>query len=68
MTFFLNLAIEHYQFILGDVFMELKVKELYEEWLNNATDDSNLTTELESIKNDEDAIYDRFYRMTERIR
>ncbi len=65
MTFFLNLAIEHYQFILGDVFMELKVKELYEEWLNNATDDSNLTTELESIKNDEDAIYDRFYRSLE---
>ncbi len=45
--------------------MELKVKELYEEWLKNASDDSNLISELENIKNDDDAIYDRFYRSLE---
>lgn len=45
--------------------MELKVKELYKEWLENASDDSSLITELENIKDDEDAIYDRFYRSLE---
>lgn len=45
--------------------MELNVKELYEEWLNNASDDNNLIVELQSIVNDEDAIYDRFYRALE---
>ena len=52
-------------YVLGDVFMDLKVKELFNEWLNNASDDSSLIEELKSIKDDEDAVYDRFYRSLE---
>ena len=37
-------------------------KELYTLWCENAKDDSDLCTELESIKDDNDAIVDRFYR------
>lgn len=37
-------------------------KELYTLWCKNAKDDPNLCTELESIKDDNDAIVDRFYR------
>ena len=36
-------------------------KKLYELWLENATDDKDLIAELESIKNNESEIYDRFY-------
>ncbi len=36
--------------------------ELYGLWLENATEDPDLQTELKSIKNDIDAISDRFYR------
>ena len=35
--------------------------ELYNEWLENAVEDKDLKAELESIKNNEDEIYDRFY-------
>lgn len=45
--------------------MELKIQKLYEEWLENASDDSSLINELSEIKNDEDAIFDRFYRALE---
>ena len=37
-------------------------KELYTLWCENAKDDPDLCTELESIKDDNDAIVDRFYR------
>lgn len=37
-------------------------KELYTLWCENAKDDHDLCTELESIKDDNDAIVDRFYR------
>ena len=37
-------------------------KELYSLWCENAKADADLVTELESIKNDEEAINDRFYR------
>lgn len=36
--------------------------ELYDLWCKNAKDDSDLQDELLSIKNDEEAINDRFYR------
>lgn len=36
--------------------------ELYELWLRNATEDADLIAELNSIKGDEDAIKERFYR------
>ncbi|HRR77908.1 MAG TPA: phospho-sugar mutase [Ruminococcus sp.] len=36
--------------------------ELYDLWCNNAKEDPDLLTELESIKGDNDAINDRFYR------
>lgn len=43
----------------------MNTQQLYEQWLANATEDSDLVKELESIKNDENAIYDRFYRELE---
>ena len=43
----------------------MDTKELYDLWLKNAIDDADLIPELESIKEDEDAIYDRFYRELE---
>jgi phosphoglucomutase len=36
--------------------------ELYELWCRNASDDADLQAELASIKDDKDAISDRFYR------
>lgn len=39
----------------------MDIKKLYNEWLENAVEDKDLTDELESIKNNEDEIYDRFY-------
>ncbi|MBR2714903.1 MAG: phospho-sugar mutase, partial [Ruminococcus sp.] len=39
--------------------------ERYNEWLNNATDDKDLTTELISINGNDDEVYDRFYRTLE---
>lgn len=36
--------------------------ELYNTWCDNAVDDDDLQTELKSIKDDSDAINDRFYR------
>ena len=37
-------------------------KELYRLWLDKAVDDKDLVTELNSIKDDSEAIKDRFYR------
>lgn len=39
----------------------MDIKQTYNEWLENAVEDRDLTAELESIKNNEDEIYDRFY-------
>lgn len=40
----------------------MREKELYSLWCENAKADPDLCAELESIKNDEEAINDRFYR------
>lgn len=39
----------------------MDIKQTYNEWLENAVEDRDLTAELESIKNNEDEIYDHFY-------
>ena len=39
----------------------MDIQQTYNEWLENAVEDRDLTAELESIKNNEDEIYDRFY-------
>lgn len=43
----------------------MNTSQLYDLWLKNATEDPDLIPELESIKDDQDAIYDRFYRELE---
>ena len=42
-----------------------EIKALYELWCENATEDPDLPAELESVKGDEEAIIDRFYRELE---
>ena len=37
-------------------------KELYQQWLEHATEDADLQTELKGIAGDDAAISDRFYR------
>ena len=39
----------------------MDIKQTYNEWLENAVEDKDLKAELESIKNNEDEIYYRFY-------
>lgn len=43
----------------------METKELYDLWLKKAVDDKDLTEELQSIKGNNDEIYDRFYRSLE---
>ena len=43
----------------------MKHIELYNEWLNKAVEDSDLTAELEAVKGNDEEIYDRFYRTLE---
>lgn len=43
----------------------MKEKEIYDIWCKKATDDSDLIDELKTIKNDDEAIKDRFYRNLE---
>lgn len=43
----------------------MDTRKLYDLWLENATEDADLIPELESISNDDEAIYDRFYRELE---
>ena len=43
----------------------MNTQKLYEQWLANATQDPDLVAELESIRGNDDAIYDRFYRELE---
>ncbi len=43
----------------------MNYSELYSTWLANATDDPELIKELESIKDNDKEIYDRFYRQLE---
>lgn len=45
--------------------MELEIKELYNKWLENASGDSSLIDELKAIEDNEEEIYDRFYRSLE---
>ncbi len=40
-------------------------KKLFEQWCQCATDDKDLLTELNNIKNDDEEIYERFYRCLE---
>ena len=47
---------------LEEVFRFMNEKELYELWCKKATDDKDLQDELLAIKDDEEAIKDRFYR------
>ncbi len=42
--------------------MNITEKDLYSLWCEKATEDPDLTNELNSIANDDDAIKDRFYR------
>lgn len=39
----------------------MDIMKVYGEWIANAKDDKDLISELESIKNDENQIHDRFY-------
>ena len=39
----------------------MEIMSLYNNWLENAVEDKDLITELESIKGNEDEIYERFY-------
>ena len=43
---------------MGDV---MDYKSIYQEWLEKATEDAELAQELRDIKDDNDAVYDRFY-------
>ncbi len=43
----------------------MDIKALYEQWLENATSDPDLTAELKSIKDNDEEILDRFYRSLE---
>lgn len=43
----------------------MDINALYNEWLEKATGDPDLKAELESIKDDDDEILDRFYRSLE---
>ncbi len=43
----------------------MDTKELYKLWLKNATEDNDLIEELKSIENDEEQIFERFYRNLE---
>ena len=43
----------------------MDINALYNEWLEKATGDADLTAELESIKGKDDEILDRFYRSLE---
>lgn len=41
------------------------INKLYEQWLSSATADADLIPELESVKGDDEAILDRFYKNLE---
>ena len=43
----------------------MQFQELYNTWLNNATEDKDLINELIGIENDESEIADRFYKELE---
>lgn len=43
----------------------MDTNKIYDLWLSKATDDKDLTKELEDIKGNDDEIYDRFYRELE---
>ncbi|MCH5297706.1 MAG: phospho-sugar mutase [Ruminococcus sp.] len=39
----------------------MDIKQIYNDWLSNATEDKDLVAELENIKDNENEIYERFY-------
>lgn len=39
----------------------MDIKQIYNDWINNATEDKDLIAELESIKDNESEIHERFY-------
>ena len=39
----------------------MEYMDIYQEWLEKATEDAQIVQELEAVKGDNDAIYDRFY-------
>ncbi|MGN0469706.1 MAG: phospho-sugar mutase [Acutalibacteraceae bacterium] len=43
----------------------MEIKSLYDLWLNNANDDTDLVNELKEIRDDENEVYERFYRELE---
>ncbi len=40
----------------------MEIRELFKLWLDNAKDDKDLIAELNSIENNDDEVYERFYR------
>lgn len=44
---------------------EINVKDKYKLWLENAVDDTDLIAELKSVADDENEVYERFYRELE---
>lgn len=51
-------------YLWGDFFI-MEIKTIYDLWLNNATDDKDLISELENVQENENEIYERFYRELE---
>ncbi len=43
----------------------MEIKELYAQWLENATEDADLISELKEVAGKEEEIFDRFYRELE---
>ncbi len=43
----------------------MEIQELYLQWMEHATEDADLIPELQAIANDQDGIFDRFYRELE---
>ncbi len=43
----------------------MEIKDIFNLWKNKATEDSDLSDELKSIENNDEEIYDRFYRSLE---
>lgn len=51
-------------YIMGGFFI-MEIKKNYDLWLNNAIDDNDLINELKNVKDNENEVYERFYRELE---
>ena len=58
-----NIVSELHRYFIGVI--KMKVNELFDLWKEKATEDKDLIDELNSVENNEDEIYDRFYRSLE---